>query len=87
MMASSRILDLANTIHKSTSTVHDHLVSQNLPFPSFSPEVSVPLPEELIDAQNAIIDATAELHDLLMPPISALHINGNVRQGNPCTEP
>jgi len=77
-MASSRILELANEISKFTSIVHNHLVSQNLPFPSFSPDFTEPFPEELAEAQDAILDATAELHDLLIPPISALHINGNV---------
>jgi len=77
-MASSRILELAKKISDSTSIVHNHLESNKLPFPSFSPDFTEPLPEELSKAQDAILDATAELHDLLMPPISALHINGNV---------
>ncbi|KAH6663535.1 S-adenosyl-L-methionine-dependent methyltransferase [Halenospora varia] len=34
---------------------------------------------ELAKAQDAVLDATSELNDLLMPPISALHINGNAQ--------
>ncbi|TVY30375.1 O-methyltransferase [Lachnellula hyalina] len=78
-MASSRILELANGIGKFTSLIHDHLASHDLQFPSFSPDASGTLPEELLKAQDAVLNDTAELHDLLMPPISALHINGNVQ--------
>ncbi|KAH8588162.1 sterigmatocystin 8-O-methyltransferase [Bisporella sp. PMI_857] len=78
-MASSRILDLANKINESTRVIHNHLASQNLPFPSFSPRAIDPLPEELAKAQDAVLDATSELHDLLMPPITAIHIDGNAQ--------
>ena len=77
-MDSSRILELAGEISKFSNIIHGHLVARNLPFPTFSPELATPLPEELAKAQDAILDATSELHDLLMPPVSALHTNGNV---------
>ncbi|TVY36627.1 O-methyltransferase [Lachnellula occidentalis] len=78
-MASSRILELANDIGKFTSLIHDHLALHDLQFPSFNPDTPGTLPDELLKAQDAVLDATAELHDLLMPPISALHINGNAQ--------
>jgi hypothetical protein len=77
-MTSSRILDLANAIKKNTSIIHTHLASQNVPFPSFSSGAKYIIPEELAAAQDAVLDATSELHDLLLPPMSALHLNGNV---------
>ena len=77
-MASSRILDLAAIISSSTATIHNYSVSRNLSFPSFEPHAANPLPEELAEAQDAVLDATSELHDLLMPPINALHSNSNV---------
>jgi hypothetical protein len=77
-MASSRILDLANAINKNTSIIHTYLASQNIPFPSFSPGAKYTIPEELAAAQDAVLDATSELQDLLLPPMSALHLKGNV---------
>jgi len=79
-MATSRILTLANAINKSTVIIHDHLVSKNIPFPSFSPDVTTPLPGDLTEARDAVLDAASELIDLLIPPLSALHINGSVSQ-------
>jgi hypothetical protein len=78
VMAPSRILDLAAIISSSTATIHNYLASRDLPFPSFEPHASNPLSEELAQVQDAVLDATSELHDLLMPPINALHTNGNV---------
>ena len=78
VMASSRIRDLAAIISSSTVTIHNFLASRDLPFPSFEPDATSPLPEELAEVQDAVLDATSELHDLLMPPINALHTNGNV---------
>jgi hypothetical protein len=81
-MSSSRILELAATISKSTAIIQDHLTSRNLPSPSFSPDAES-LPEELAQAQDAVLDATSELHDLLLPSFGALHMSGNVSYSPP----
>lgn len=74
----SRILELAAIISTSTATIQNYLATRHLPLPSFDPHATHPLPEELAEAQDAVLDATAELHDIMMPAINALHSNGNV---------
>ena len=75
---SSRILELAETISKYSSTIHQFLDENNLPFPSFLADGTTGIPTELSEAQDAIIDATTELRDLLVPPRTNLYHYGAV---------
>jgi hypothetical protein len=78
----SRILELANSISEKTSIIHQYLLQNNLPFPSFAYDAINSLPKELVKAQDAVLDATSELNDVLMPQISAFNIDGNVSQSS-----
>lgn len=65
----SRIVALADTIHKSVAELQAVLDSKGLPAPSFAEDASPdPLPSEAQKAQDAVLDATAELHDILLEP-------------------
>lgn len=65
----SRIVALANTIQKSVAELQAVLDSKGLPAPSFAEDASPdPLPFEAQKAQDAVLDATAELHDILLEP-------------------
>ncbi|KAF4620234.1 hypothetical protein G7Y89_g14586 [Cudoniella acicularis] len=68
-MISARIVQLANIISEQTSLIADHILSENLPPPSFEPntETTALLPS-LKDAREAILSATSELQDLLLGP-------------------
>ena len=77
-MENSRILELAAVINKSVKAIHESLVEQTLPSPSFEPTTSRSLPESLLEDQDAVLDATAELHDLFLGPLNLLFHHGGV---------
>ncbi len=77
-METSRILELAATIQKSVTAIHNKLAEGALPFPSFEVNASTSLPEELSQDQDVVLDATAELHDLLLEPLNLLFQHGGV---------
>lgn len=65
----SRIVALADIIQKSVAELQSVLDSQNLPSPSFDEDSSPDaLPSAAQKAQDAVLDATAELHDILLEP-------------------
>ncbi|KAI0148064.1 sterigmatocystin 8-O-methyltransferase [Hypoxylon sp. NC0597] len=66
----SRIIQLARTISTSVARIDAALAANGLPSPSFDEDAPVNyLPPEILDAQDAVLDATAELHDLLLEPL------------------
>ena len=67
-----RLIQLATTINLSVARIQKVLDSQQAPSPSFD-EDSVPLPVDIRDAQDVVLDATAELHDLLTDPLNLMH--------------
>ena len=73
MANQTRIEELASIIGRNTTSIQDALRVQNLPTPSFEPDVEVMFPPETETARNAVLDATLELHDLLLYPMSLWH--------------
>ncbi len=67
-----RIVQLAGIITNSVAKIQEILVCHNAPSPSFD-EDAPPLPQAIENTQNAILDATAELHDLLTEPVDMIH--------------
>lgn len=71
-MAHSRILTLANIISSNTSLINSHLSAQNLPTPSFDPEVPADLLSghgaEFEEARQSVVEAADELRTLLLGP-------------------
>ncbi|KAK4207347.1 6-hydroxytryprostatin B O-methyltransferase [Rhypophila decipiens] len=66
----SRIVQLAQTISTSVSQIDQVLTAQGLPPLSFDEDLPAGyLPKELSRVRDAVIDATAELHDLLLEPL------------------
>lgn len=68
----SRIVQLAATISLSVAKIQNALDEKGLPSPSFD-ENAPPLPGIISEAQSVVLDATAELHDLLTDPMSMIH--------------
>ena len=77
-MQSSRLLDLAAVITKSTAVIHNFLQERDQSFPSFEVDSPQSLPKELSEAQDVVIDATAELHDVLLEPLDLLYHHSGV---------
>lgn len=74
-MPSSRILQLANNIQTNTSIVDRHFSSHGIPTPSFDVEtpLEVDLPHAIAVSRLAIIEATEELHQLMLGPVQTVN--------------
>ncbi|KAI1386464.1 sterigmatocystin 8-O-methyltransferase [Hypoxylon trugodes] len=72
-MASSnktpRIVELAVKINTHVTELQELLSAQGVPSPSFDEDSPERLPPSTFHLQDAVLDATAELHELLMDPI------------------
>ncbi|KAF3763274.1 S-adenosyl-L-methionine-dependent methyltransferase [Cryphonectria parasitica EP155] len=73
---SSRISQLAATISESVARLQEVLSTRGLQSPSFDEYAQFSLPQEAWDVQDAILDATAELHDLLLDPLVLIREHG-----------
>ncbi|KAF2248979.1 sterigmatocystin 8-O-methyltransferase [Trematosphaeria pertusa] len=71
-MAATRIIELARSILENASTIDATLESQGLPTPTFEPSVSVLFPPGVTSARDTVLDATQELHDLLLAPMNLI---------------
>ena len=82
-MASSentpRITELAAQISKSVTELQEQLSAQGAPTPSFAEDNPENLPADVSHLKDAVLDATAELHELLLDPLSLLFKFGAVR--------
>ncbi|KAK7977033.1 S-adenosyl-L-methionine-dependent methyltransferase [Apiospora saccharicola] len=67
-----KMVALAAKISETVTELQQRLAAQGLPSPSFSEDAPETLPAELAHLQDAVVDATSELHDMLLNPISLL---------------
>lgn len=74
-MASSRILELANSIQVNTSKVDQHFSAHGIPTPSFDIDtpLELDLPNDIAACRSTIIEATEELHSLMLGPIQTVN--------------
>ncbi len=74
-MSPSRIVELASIITTKTNQVDDYLSTHGLPPLSFEPNEEAQgytLPNSVQGAQNAVLEATNELHALMLGPMGIL---------------
>ncbi|KJZ71732.1 hypothetical protein HIM_08874 [Hirsutella minnesotensis 3608] len=71
-----RIVELAATISASVTTIDEILTIQGIESPSFREDAPVCFPKEACDARDAVLDATAELYDLLLEPMTSIYKHG-----------
>ncbi|KAG8526570.1 uncharacterized protein KY384_008771 [Bacidia gigantensis] len=76
-MTSSRIVELANTIQTNTWKVEQHLFYRGIPSPSFDVEtpLEIELPDDIATCRKAILEATDELHMLVLGPVQTEQCN------------
>ncbi|KAJ4387226.1 hypothetical protein N0V93_007815 [Gnomoniopsis smithogilvyi] len=67
-----RIVELAAVISKSVAELQTVLESKGVPFPTFEEDAPTRLPDECNQAQDAVLDATKELYDLLLEPTTLI---------------
>lgn len=78
----SRIVQLATAISKSVSKIQRTLDVEGIPSPSFDEDASFHLPLETSKDRDVLLDATAELHDLLLEPLNLIHRHGGVSEAS-----
>lgn len=76
MMASDdttpRIAALAATISSSVAKLQELLSARGVPCPSFDEDNPTSLPVEASEIRDSVLDATSELHELLLEPLPFL---------------
>ena len=76
---STRITQLYQLISEAVAKVESALLAQNLLSPSFDEDApSGNFTSQLWIAQNTILDATTELHDLLLDPLHLMKAHAGV---------
>lgn len=73
-----RIVQLANTISASALKIQEALSAKGIQSPSFDEDASFNIPLEIASHHDAVLDATAELNDLLLEPLNLIHRHGGV---------
>lgn len=84
MMASSnettpRIVELAAQISRSVAKLQEKLSAQGAATPSFAENGPELMPDDVSSLKDAVLDATAELHEILLDPILLLFKFASVR--------
>ncbi|KAF4449245.1 S-adenosyl-L-methionine-dependent methyltransferase [Fusarium albosuccineum] len=72
----SRIMELATTIMASVAQLQTILSSDDIAPLSFDADAPTSLPQESNDISDIILDATSELYDLLLDPLTLIHEKG-----------
>ncbi|KAI5920336.1 sterigmatocystin 8-O-methyltransferase [Camillea tinctor] len=67
-----RIVELAAQISTSVAQLQERLSAQGVASPSFAEDNPQTLPADVSHLQDAVLDATAELHELLLDPLSLI---------------
>ena len=74
-----RIIELAAQISTSVGHLQERLSAQGAPTPSFAEDNPQILPQDVLNLKDVLLDATAELHELLLDPIMLLFKFASVR--------
>ncbi|OAG01869.1 putative Sterigmatocystin 8-O-methyltransferase [Paraphaeosphaeria sporulosa] len=67
-----RIIELAAQISSSVTKLQDKLSAQGAATPSFAENGPEVLPDDVSSLKDAVLDATAELHEILLDPLFVL---------------
>lgn len=67
-----RIVELAAQISSSVTKLQEKLSAQGAATPSFAENGPELLPEDVSSLKDAVLDATAELHEILLDPLLLL---------------
>lgn len=74
-----RIVELAAQISSSVSELQKRLAAQGLPTPSWNEDGPQSLPTDVYSLQDAVLDASAELHEILLDPLLLIGKHAAVR--------
>jgi hypothetical protein len=68
-----RIVELAAQISSSVTELQERLSARGIPSPSFAEDSPQDFPADLESLRDGVVDATAELHELLLDPLQLLY--------------
>ncbi|KAH7320605.1 S-adenosyl-L-methionine-dependent methyltransferase [Stachybotrys elegans] len=71
-----RILELAAIIGTAAAEINKTLTTQGIASPSFAEDAPETFPQEISDARDVVLDAAAELYDILLDPLTLLYQHG-----------
>ncbi|KAI1266969.1 sterigmatocystin 8-O-methyltransferase [Xylariaceae sp. FL1019] len=71
--ANPKIVALAAKISSSVAELQEYLSAQGLESPSFDEDSPPNLPSDVIHIRDDVLDATAELHELLLEPLMLIY--------------
>lgn len=74
-----RIVELADQISSSVSKLQERLTAQGVPSPSWNEDSPQSLPADVNDLKDAVLDASAELHEILLEPLMLIFKHAAVR--------
>jgi hypothetical protein len=72
------MVQLAASISEAVAKLQEALQAKGVASPSFDEDAPISLPKETIGLQDAILDATSELYDMLLEPMDLLFQQGAV---------
>ncbi|KAI1406894.1 S-adenosyl-L-methionine-dependent methyltransferase [Hypoxylon sp. FL1857] len=72
-----RIVELAQSIMDGVAQMQTLFSEKGLPFPSFDEDAPQKFPSEALDSRDQVLDASAELYDLLLDPVNLLLKRGS----------
>ncbi|KAK8071291.1 S-adenosyl-L-methionine-dependent methyltransferase [Apiospora hydei] len=72
-----RIVELAQSIIDGVAQLETVFSDKGLPFPSFEEDAPHNFPLEAFDARDVVLDASAELYDLLLDPVTLMLKRGS----------
>lgn len=75
-----KIVELAAQISSSVAKLQERLTAQGVPSPSWDEDSPACFPDEVADLRDAVLDATAELHELLLEPLMVVYKFAAVRR-------
>ncbi|OTA51954.1 hypothetical protein K449DRAFT_341311 [Hypoxylon sp. EC38] len=70
--STARMVELAAQISTSVAELQERLSAQGVPSPSFAEDSPECLPANVAHLQDAVLDATAELNELLLEPLTLI---------------
>lgn len=79
-----RIVELAQSIIDGVGQLQTVFSERGVPFPSFEEDAPHKFPMEAFDARDMVLDASAELYDLLLDPITLMLKQGSVGFSHIC---
>lgn len=77
-LSTSRLTQLATSILESVAELENILSKQGFPSPSFDEDAPSLLPKDTVRVRDSIIDAAAEVQDLLQGPLDLIYRHGSV---------